>query len=94
MTYGYIRVSTDKQTVENQRFEILQYCQNNKIHIDSWIEETITVEPEKFYVFWELLYDSLREGKPFPVTDNDILAIMRTISLVKNQNKHIMRVDG
>lgn len=59
-----------------------------------WIEETITVEPEKFYVFWELLYDSLREGKPFPVTDNDILAIMRTISLVKNQNKHIMRVDG
>jgi DNA invertase Pin-like site-specific DNA recombinase len=22
MVYGYIRVSTDKQTVENQRFEI------------------------------------------------------------------------
>ena len=22
MTYGYIRVSNDKQTVENQRFEI------------------------------------------------------------------------
>lgn len=22
MTYGYIRVSSDKQTVENQRFEI------------------------------------------------------------------------
>lgn len=24
MIYGYIRVSTDKQTVENQRFEINQ----------------------------------------------------------------------
>ena len=23
MTYGYIRVSSDKQTVENQRFEII-----------------------------------------------------------------------
>lgn len=23
MIYGYIRVSTDKQTVENQKFEIL-----------------------------------------------------------------------
>lgn len=26
MIYGYIRVSTDKQTVENQRFEINQFC--------------------------------------------------------------------
>ena len=26
MIYGYIRVSTDKQTVENQRFEINSYC--------------------------------------------------------------------
>ena len=42
MTYGYIRVSTDKQTVENQRFEILQFCEKNKIKIDIWIQETIT----------------------------------------------------
>ena len=26
MIYGYIRVSTDKQTVENQRFEISCFC--------------------------------------------------------------------
>ena len=26
MTYGYIRVSSDKQTVENQRFEINNFC--------------------------------------------------------------------
>jgi len=26
MIYGYIRVSTDKQTTENQRFEILKYA--------------------------------------------------------------------
>jgi len=25
MVYGYIRVSTDKQTVENQRFEIVRF---------------------------------------------------------------------
>lgn len=42
MTYGYIRVSTDKQTVENQRFEIKRFCQSNEIHIDGWIEETIS----------------------------------------------------
>ncbi|MBF0945285.1 MAG: recombinase family protein, partial [Alloprevotella sp.] len=27
MIYGYIRVSSDKQTVENQRFEITNFCQ-------------------------------------------------------------------
>ena len=42
MIYGYIRVSTDKQTVENQRFEINNFCKNNKLIIDGWIEETIS----------------------------------------------------
>lgn len=49
MVYGYIRVSTDKQTVENQRFEINNFCESNNIQIDQWFEETIsgTKEPEK-----------------------------------------------
>ena len=42
MIYGYIRVSTDKQTVENQRYEINQFCVKNLMVIDKWIEETIS----------------------------------------------------
>ncbi|WP_455592151.1 master DNA invertase Mpi family serine-type recombinase [Bacteroides sp.] len=42
MIYGYIRVSSDKQTVENQRFEINNFCNNQKMKIDGWIEETIS----------------------------------------------------
>ncbi len=42
MNYGYIRVSSDKQTVENQRFEINNFCQREQMHIDGWIEETIS----------------------------------------------------
>jgi len=42
MIYGYIRVSSDKQTVENQRFEINNFCQRESLHIDGWIEETIS----------------------------------------------------
>jgi len=42
MVYGYIRVSTDKQTVENQRFEITRFCKTNKLKIDKWIEEKIS----------------------------------------------------
>ena len=42
MIYGYIRVSSDKQTVENQRFEISNFCEKNSITIDVWVEETIS----------------------------------------------------
>lgn len=42
MIYGYIRVSTDKQTVENQRYEINNFCQKNTHVVDKWIEETIS----------------------------------------------------
>jgi DNA invertase Pin-like site-specific DNA recombinase len=49
MNYGYIRVSTDKQTVENQRYEINRFCERQNITIDQWIEETTsgTKEPDK-----------------------------------------------
>ena len=42
MIYGYIRVSTDKQTVENQKFEILKFSENNNLKIDKWVEETVS----------------------------------------------------
>lgn len=42
MIFGYIRVSSDKQTVENQRFEINKFCKQNNILIDDWISETIS----------------------------------------------------
>lgn len=39
MTIGYIRVSTDKQTNENQKSEIRTYCNDKlKITVDDWIE--------------------------------------------------------
>jgi DNA invertase Pin-like site-specific DNA recombinase len=42
MIYAYIRVSTDKRTVENQRFEILKYADTQNLSIDHWVEETIS----------------------------------------------------
>ncbi|MDR1219789.1 MAG: master DNA invertase Mpi family serine-type recombinase [Treponema sp.] len=49
MIYGYIRVSTDRQTVDNQRFEIERFCTKNGLAVERWIEETIsgTKSPEK-----------------------------------------------
>lgn len=42
MVYGYIRVSSDKQTVENQRYEIARFAASQNLAIDGWIEETIS----------------------------------------------------
>lgn len=42
MIYGYLRISTDKQNQENQKFEIIEFAKRNNIYIDKWIEETIS----------------------------------------------------
>ena len=42
MIYAYIRVSTDKQTVENQRFEIERFCEQKGMKIDKWVSETVS----------------------------------------------------
>ncbi|WP_319524601.1 recombinase family protein [uncultured Desulfosarcina sp.] len=38
LTLGYIRVSSDKQTVENQKLAILEYSRTHKLAVDEWIE--------------------------------------------------------
>lgn len=39
---GYIRVSSNKQTLEHQHFEIEQYVKNKGLTVDTWIEEKIS----------------------------------------------------
>ena len=47
--YGYIRVSTEKQTVKNQKMAIRAYCRQRRLHNIEWVAETIsgTKKPEK-----------------------------------------------
>ena len=49
MIYGYIRVSTDTQTVENQKLAIKNYARYHRLHNIIWVSETIsgTKNPEK-----------------------------------------------
>ena len=42
MIYAYIRVSTDKQTVENQKFEVQNFANDRRLIIDKWISETVS----------------------------------------------------
>ena len=42
MIYAYVRVSTDKQTNDNQKFEIMNFARKQNLKISRWIEETIS----------------------------------------------------
>lgn len=42
MVYAYVRVSTDSQIVDNQKFIIGDFCKQKQIAINGWIEETIS----------------------------------------------------
>lgn len=42
MIYAYIRVSTDKQTLETQRLEIEKFALNKKFFVDAWVSEIVS----------------------------------------------------
>jgi DNA invertase Pin-like site-specific DNA recombinase len=69
MIYAYLRVSTDKQTVENQRYEILKYADIKKLSIDQWVEETASgVKSVKDRKVGELL-TRMEKGDTFLVSE-------------------------
>ena len=41
-TCAYIRISTDRQDLENQKFAILQYANNEKLGNVEFIEESVS----------------------------------------------------
>ncbi len=71
MIYGYIRVSSDKQTVENQRFEIERFCQAEGLKVDGWIEETIS---------GTRAYDKRELGKLLRQVEKDDLIVCAELS--------------
>lgn len=46
MIYSYIRISTDKQNTENQKFEITKFANLHNLKINHWIIETISSTKE------------------------------------------------
>jgi DNA invertase Pin-like site-specific DNA recombinase len=91
MVYGYIRVSTDRQSVDNQRFEIERFCSKNDIAIDQWIEETIsgTQLPEK-----RLLGPLLDEAKTGDlIVCSELSRLGRSMFMIMSILNHLM-VNG
>lgn len=83
MVYGYIRVSSDKQTVENQRFEIKNFCLRHSLAVDGWIEETISGTKN---------YDKRELGKLLRKINKDDLIICAELSRLGRNLFMIMEI--
>lgn len=89
MIYGYIRVSTEKQTVEVQRYEINRYCSEQGIEVDAWIEESISgaIKPSA-RLLGKLILDRIKKGDLILVTE--ISRLGRNVYMVMSIINHCM----
>jgi DNA invertase Pin-like site-specific DNA recombinase len=97
-TVSYIRASTDKQDIKNQRHEILEYGNREGMHIDEFIEVTISSGQSSRKRRIEELQERLEPGDALLVTElsrlgrstgeviiliNDLIAYGVTITIIK-----------
>jgi DNA invertase Pin-like site-specific DNA recombinase len=73
-TIGYIRVSTDRQTVDNQRLAILDYCHRNQFQVDDWIDVKMSSRRTPAQRRIDELLERLKEGDRLIVTELSRLA--------------------
>ena len=100
---AYIRASSDKQDVKNQRYEILEYGRREQIHIDEFIEITISSRQNSRKRRIEELKEKLKTGDTLIVTElsrlgrstgevivliNELISYGITIIILK-QNLHL-----
>jgi DNA invertase Pin-like site-specific DNA recombinase len=97
MIYGYIRVSSDRQTVENQRFEINNFAASNSITIDGWIEETISGSKNYDKRKLGVLLDNVKDGDLIICAElsrlrRTLFMIMDILNICMNKNCRVWTI--
>lgn len=94
---AYLRVSTDKQTVENQRFELDRFAKSKGLVVDEWCEDTasgtISYKERKLGA----LVDGLKGGDTLIVSElsrlgRSLLEIMSLLHLFMERNVVVFAV--
>ncbi len=101
MVYGYIRVSTNHQNLENQQLEIERFCARNGLKIDFWIEEKIsgTKKPENRKL-GKVLMQKARAGDTVICTEisrlgRSLIMIMNLLEFFLENNINVWTIkDG
>jgi len=66
---GYIRVSTEMQDVKNQKHEILDYTNRNRLHVDEFMEFEISSRKSKAQRGIDDLLNKLKPGDTLIVSE-------------------------
>ncbi len=88
---GYIRVSSDKQTLTHQRFEIEQYAKKQGIKVDKWVEEKISSRKALKKRKLGTLLDDLQENDILIACEisrlgRSLLEVMRILEICLSKN--------
>ena len=98
MTYAYLRVSTDRQELENQKFEVLKYANENKLGNVEFVKETVSGRKSwKDRKIGELI-EELQQGNILIITElsrlgRSMLEIMELLSILlrKGVELHVVK---
>lgn len=74
---AYLRVSTEKQFLENQREEIIRFAERNGMSIDRWYTETVSGSVSSKERKLSGVLDKMRPGDSLIVTE--ISRLSRTL---------------
>lgn len=83
---GYARVSTQDQDLKNQRYEILDYCSRNDLHVTSWVEVKVSSRKSNRERLIDTLLEQLSEGDTLIVAELSRLGrSVGQISMIVNE---------
>lgn len=68
-TLAYLRASTDKQDLRNQKLEILEYAREKRLHVDEFIQLTISSRKDRRQRRIEEVMEILTAGDILIVTE-------------------------
>ena len=96
--YAYIRVSTDKQTLENQKHKILEFAFNKKIQIEDFIEVEVSSRKNQKERLIEDLFLKLKENDTLVVTElsrlgRNMLEILNLIEKFNSKNIKLIFIN-
>lgn len=90
MILGYVRVSTDKQTVDNQKSEILKYCNGSSVKGKvEWLEVTMSTRKSERDRRLNELFDRIKSSDTVIVSEMSRLGrstqeVLQTIDKLMN----------
>lgn len=86
---AYIRVSTDKQTLENQKHKILEYAFSHKLQIDKFVELEVSSRKEQKDRLIDEIFQTLKSGDTLIATELSRLGrnMLEILNLIERFNQ-------